>query len=71
MPEPAADSGQHRAASRIANRIVVLLHRTLRPGEHEYAVQSIYRLAREEIEAMDHQPALHHDHSGPRSRHHA
>ena len=42
----------HRAASHIANRIVFLLHRVVRQGEHEQAVRSIYALAREEIEAM-------------------
>jgi hypothetical protein len=47
-PLPAAD----RAAARIANGIVFLLGRVLRPGEDEQAVRAIYILAREEIEGM-------------------
>ncbi len=46
----------HRAAVRIANRIGFLLFPVLRHGEHDYAIRSIYALAREEMEAIDAPP---------------
>ena len=54
--DPGDEPELHRAAVRISRRIVLLLGRVLRNGEHKHAERSIYLVAREEMEAMHDAP---------------
>lgn len=48
----AATPDIHRAAAKIANRIVWMMRQLLRDGERDYAVTQVYLVAREEMEAI-------------------